>query len=367
MTSQFIADLTTNRREALGSIAGVMLAGAAAGATGTAQAADSKGRAKNSKALDFNDPLDNLYAFGKITSGYGEPVYGGYHGIQYARIGNQRLIPLFGYAGHGVSMVEFDAKAGVLRRKSRETAFFTDLRTGEPMETWTNPFTEETVEVYHFYNPSLAGVVGTEMPPIMLGTKGDAPTFFNQGTVFPDPSGKTMFRMPFQQFGEDDILLAWDYTHDYTNPVDPKGWPKASVGPRVSPSEHFTYYVSKRDLEDRDMPTVRARAGFSRQSNWWPWMRMGGNKYQDGVMISRMFSHKGLKGTADIHPKILAYVEKHAPHYLEAPKDFTVRNDRIDVQKAYVQDIPPEVAGYEWTQKRKSEADKPPSGLGARV
>lgn len=359
MSSQFIDDLMSNRREALGSIAAVMLAGSAA-------AADMK-PTPNNGGLDFSDPRDNLYAFGKINSGYGEPLIGAYHGIQYARIGNQRLIPLFGYCGTGAAMAEFDPVAGTLKRKSRETAFFTDLRTGEPMDTWKNPFTEETVEVYHFYNPSLASTIGTQMAPIVLGTANDSPTLFNEGSVFPGADGKVPFQMPFMQVGEDDILMSWDYTHDYTNPVDPKGWPKASVGPRVSPSEHFTYYVSKRELEDRSLPTVRARAGFSRQSNWWPWMRMGGSKFQDGVMISRMFSHKGLKGTAEVHPKILKYLEKHAPEYLEAPKDFTPRNDRIDVQKAYVQDIPPEVPGYEWKQKRKSDADKPPTGLGSKV
>jgi len=361
MSSLFVNDLMSNRREAMGGIAAVMMAGLSA-----AQAEDTA-PAKSKRGLDYSDPRDNLYAFGKIVSGYDEPVIGAYHGIQYARIGNQRLIPLFGYAGTGAAMAAFDPVAGTLKRKSRETAFFTDLRTGEPLETWTNPFTEETVEVYHFYNPSLASTVGTEMAPIVLGSASDAPTLFNQGSVFPGPDGKVPFQMPFMQFGDDDILMSWDYTHDYTNPVDPKGWPKASVGARVSPSEHFTYYVSKKELEDRNRPTVRARAGFSRQSNWWPWMKMGGSKYQDGVMISRMFSHKGLKGTADVHPKILKYIEKHAPHYLEPPKDFTTRNDRIDVQKAYVQDIPPEVPGYDWMQKRKSDADKPPTGSGSRV
>ncbi|MBL8628759.1 MAG: DUF1838 family protein [Rhodospirillaceae bacterium] len=360
MSSQFIADLMTSRREALGSIAAVM----AAGAVATSQAAEPK---KTKGGLDFNDPRDNLYAFGKIVSGYEKPVVGGFHGIQYARIGNQRLIPVFGFAGVGVSMAEFDAKEGKLRRKSRETAYFTDLRTGEVLEQWHNPFTEETVDVYHFYNPSLAGVSGIEMPPLLMGQAGDAPTFFNQGSVFPDENGKIPFKMPFIQVGDDDILMSWDYTHDYTNPVDAAGWPKASVGARATPSEHFTYYVSKRELEDRSLPTARARAGFSRQGNWWPWMKMGASKYRDGVLTGRMFSHNGLDGFQDVHPKVLKYMEKHAPQYLEPPPDFTIRTDRMDVQKAYVQDIPPEVAGYEWKQKRKSDIDKPPTGAGARV
>ncbi len=359
MSSQFITDLMSNRREALGGIAAVMAAGLSASQSLAAEPTKTKG------GLDFHDPRDNLYAFGKIVSGYEKPVIGGFHGIQYARIGNQRLIPVFGFCGVGVSMAEFDAKEGKLRRKSRETAYFTDLRTGEPLEQWKNPFTDETVDVYHFYNPSLAGVSGVEMPPLLMGQAGDAPTFFNQGSVFPDPDGKIPFRMPFNQFGED-ILMSWDYTHDYTNPVDEKGWPKAYIGARVTPSEHFTYYVSKAELENRDLPSVRTRGGFSRQGNWWPWMKMGQSKYRDGVLTGRMFTHKGLGGYDDVPRPILKYMEKYAPQYLEAPPDFTIRTDRMDVQKAYVQDIPPEVAGYDWKQKRKSDVDKPPTGAGSK-
>lgn len=72
---------------------------------------------------------DNLWAFGKIWSGYDEPVIGGFYGLMYARVGNQRMIPLFGYEGTGCLQCKWDP-AGFLNIKSRETGYFTDLRTG---------------------------------------------------------------------------------------------------------------------------------------------------------------------------------------------------------------------------------------------
>ena len=363
MPSQLVSDLLLGRRRALGGLAGLAL-----GATGLATAAPSKQIPKSAtRALDYDDPKDNLYAFGKIWSGYDAPVVGGYHGLLYARIGNQRLIPLFGYAGTGATQARFDPVAGKLHLKSRETAFFTDLRTGEPLDYWDNPFTGERVDVYHFYDYALAGVLGTEMSRVDPAKKDDAHTLVNEGTVFPDADGNVAFRMPFQQFGTDDVLLAWDYTNDYANPVDPAGWPKASVGPRVTPSEHFLFHLSKRQLEDRSVASARFVAGFTRQSNWWPWMKMGGSKYQDGILIGRMFSHKGLPGLGDVPPKILAYLERHAPEYLEPPQDWTPRVDRLDTQRAYAQDIPPEVAGYPWTQRRPPDIPKPPTGSASRV
>ena len=47
-------------------------------------------------------PRDNLYAFGKLWATYGEePVYPAFHGLMFARIGDRRLQPLFGYTGFG--------------------------------------------------------------------------------------------------------------------------------------------------------------------------------------------------------------------------------------------------------------------------
>ena len=72
--------------------------------------------------------------------------------------------------------------------------------------------------------------------------------------------GIVPFVLPFQTFG-DDLMLAWDYAHEYTNPVTPEGWPKASTGPRISPSGTFhVLYVTRSQVVDRER-TVRALSG----------------------------------------------------------------------------------------------------------
>ena len=45
-------------------------------------------------SLEFSNPYDNLYAFGKIWAGYEEPQIGGFHGLMYGRIGDARAAPL---------------------------------------------------------------------------------------------------------------------------------------------------------------------------------------------------------------------------------------------------------------------------------
>jgi hypothetical protein len=326
VSSLLVNDLLFSRRSAIKSLAGL---GAGVAMAGTAGAAGS---------LDFDDPYDNLYAFGKIWAGYDEPELGAFHGLMYARIGNKRLMPLFGYTGTGIMQSKIDADNNLWLR-GRETGYFTDLATGDILETWDNPFTGETVEVFNFYNANMGGKLTAEMPRFAMGAAKDEPTLMNEGTEKEAP-GIVPFVLPFQTFG-DDLLLAWDYAHEYTNPVTPEGWPKASTGLRISPSEHFTFSMSRSQVVDRSEPSVRFQAGFSRVSQWWPWMRMGGNEYQDEVLFGRMFSHKGLGGFGDVPPKVLAYIEKNAPEYLETPDDWPQVMPR-GTWEAYADEVPQE-------------------------
>lgn len=96
-------------------------------------------------------PRDNLYAFGKTWGTFGEdPLVSTFHGAMYASVGTSRLQPLFGYAGTGITKVRFvgDGADERLQMRGKETGFFYDLRTGAVIETWDNPFTGETVEVF---------------------------------------------------------------------------------------------------------------------------------------------------------------------------------------------------------------------------
>jgi hypothetical protein len=372
MPSLFVRDAMLGRREALGSMfglaAGATLGGVLGAAAAPSAAATASSRKRRHAPLDFRNPIDNLYAFGKIWSGYGAPVIGGFHGLMYLRIPGKRLLPVFGYTGTGILQAEFDPK-GFLKIKSRETGYFTDLRTGDVLEYWDNPITGERCEVYHFYNDLIAGTLTTEVPKFAYGAAGDTPTVMNEGTVFPEPDGSYPFRLPFSRYG-DDLMLEWDYAHEYTNAVTPEGWPTYSTGVRTTPSEHFVMFASLDEVENRDLPTARMRAGFSRLSECWPFMRMGTSELRGITLFGRMHSHKGLPGTAEVPPKVLAYIEKHAPEYLTLPPGWESRggNKRVETWLAFAQDVPPETAGYEWKAKaqRPPGFKGPPTGLGRR-
>ncbi|NND55199.1 MAG: DUF1838 family protein [Gammaproteobacteria bacterium] len=291
-------------------------------------------------SLDFSDPYDNLYAFGKIWAGYDEPQVGGFHGLMYGRIGDSRLIPLFGYTGTGVMQSKIDDDGNMWIR-GKETGYFTDLASGDILDTWDNPWTGETVKVHNFYNPNMGGMLTAEMPRFAMGAAKDDATLMNEGTHV-DQGGVVPFLLPFDSFG-DDLLLAWDYAHEYTNPVTKDKWPKAHTGERISPSEHFTFSMSLDQMMDRSEPTCRYMAGFSRLSQWWPWMHMGNHEYRDEVLFGRMWSHKGLPDYGDVPPKVLAYIEKHVPEYLEVPDHWPQVMPK-GTWEAYAEEVPPETS-----------------------
>lgn len=332
MTSIWFSDLLAGRGAAVAALGGM--------AGDSAVRRSAAGHAAG-KPLDWDNPYDNLYAFGKIWAGYAEPQIGAFHGLMYARIGSRRLMPLFGYTGTGVMQSRIDADGNVWIR-GKETGYFTDLATGDILDTWDNPFTGERVKVFNFYNPRMGGRLTAEMPRFAMGAERDEATLMNEGT-HRSAASMVPFLLPFLVFG-DDLMLAWDYAHEYTNPVTPEGWPQASTGPRISPSEHFTFTMSLREMQDRSAPSCRYTAGFSRLSQWWPWMRMGGHALAEtGVLFGRMFSHKGLQGYGDVPPKVLACIEKHAPEYLEPPADWPQVAPH-GTWEAYAAEVPREVS-----------------------
>jgi len=96
-SSFFVRDLVTGRRAALGVLGGMLAGAAAIALPAPARAVEASGAKRGSRPLDFSNPIDNLYAFGKIWSGYERPVIGGFHGLMYLRMPGKRLLPVFGY------------------------------------------------------------------------------------------------------------------------------------------------------------------------------------------------------------------------------------------------------------------------------
>lgn len=325
-----------SRRAALG---GMLGAGAGVGLAGMAAPVAAATKANgNMRPLDIMDARENLYGFAKMWGTIGpKAVISGYQGVQYAIVGSKRAVPVFGYCGFGNirNVIQPDGSIKVL---GKECGYYTDLATGEILDHWDNPWTGERVEVFAFLNDKFRGSLGLERKVFKLG---DSETTNND--MGKPSKEKEPFRLPWQKIG-DQYLLGWDYAHEYTNPVTPEGWPKASTGKRVNPSEHFTLFTPVAEIDDRSVESARYHAGFMRQAPWWPWMKMGQSGV-DGVLMGRMHSYKITGGLEDIPKSVLKRVERDRPDLLEEPTDGPDEGV-IGTLEYYAREVPPEVPGY---------------------
>ena len=171
-----------------------------------------------------------------------ELVYSAFHGLMFGMVGDQRLKPLFGY--------------------------FTDPVSGDILDTWDNPYTGETVEVFNFLNDRIRGELTPEMPRFQFGDEYDAPTLMNDGTALVREDGSVPFILPWQVYGNQ-VSLAWDYTHRYRNPVTVDKWPKALGGLRQGSAPRNQLRIVS-EVQDRAFPF---RHSFARRRS--PYVRPG--------------------------------------------------------------------------------------------
>lgn len=318
---------TATRREALG-------LGLAAGAGALLPfAAEAEGGPRSGKGLDLTRAEDNIYAFAKLWGTIGdELVFGGHEGVFYAVVGERRAMPLFGYVGFGSLQFRI-LPNGDAEYRGKDATFYTDLRTGEILEDWENPFTTKRVKVYPYINDLVSTTIPARYPAERMVTDhyrwqiaiGNAASRDERSVSYRGDKGATgetvPFVLPWRRVG-DHYLLSWDWMLEIRNPVTPEGWPESSTGPVINPSEHFVFFTPAAELEDRGRPWATMTAGFFRQTPWLPWMKMGKSGVE-GRMFANSHSYKVTGGLDNIPRVVRAKLERERPDMLEKPKDWS--------------------------------------------
>jgi hypothetical protein len=282
--------------------------------------------------LDLSQPHDNVYAWCKTWGTLGdEPVFGGHEGVFFAVIGEKRAMPLFGYVGFGSLQFKLLPNGDAVYR-GKDATFYTDLATGELLETWQNPFTGEKCKVYPYINDRVRTTMPQSYPEERFYTDayrwqtaiGNAASQKESGTEYRGDIGSSgrvkPFVLPWRRVGGH-YLLSWDWMLEIVNPVTPEGWPYSSTGRVINPSEHFTFFVPAAELADRSRPWATMTAGFFRQTPWLPWMRMGRSDVQ-GRLFANSHSYKITGGLDNIPRPVRERLEKERPDMLAPPTDW---------------------------------------------
>ncbi|GCE51027.1 uncharacterized protein DUF1838 [Thermosporothrix hazakensis] len=246
----------------------------------------------------MNNPEQMLTHFVKLRGSLKqEDVVFYWSGSIYGMIPGVQNKPLFRFEGYNIS--RFVPVEGGYQHLSREVSVYEDPRTGEILERWQNPFTEQEVRVVHVWNDPV-----------------------NQEMLLNGPRGP--FTVPVTPVGDDIQCWNLDIFLTYPSPLSRKDYPQYSQNDLYQGAELFQFYVKTSDLENEDLPSVPCHLSWTRIGPWLPWMEMAD---RPGNLVYQCRGYKLANGYADLPSHLRAYVEQHEPQYKEAPRTFTRPNE----------------------------------------
>lgn len=289
---------TSNRRSLLQGAAGL---GAAVAMT----AATVPKVARAHAPMRWKDPAWNRDAFARLQGNmdFGKVKHGWYGGTVCGVRDGEALRPLMGFEGFSSTRL-VDNGDGSYQKLLRETVYYTDLQTGEVLETFLNPYTNEEVRVVPVTNDPFNIVIEQYYP------KG--PSY---GGLRKQEEQRVPMLLPWKLTKPDTVTLATDIHLYYPSALQPDEWPRESSGKFVRVSEMFRYIIARDDLENEAKTSIEYSGSWARITPWLPWMLMGqapGHIYYMGTMGA--YDHLDM-----LSDNVREYAMKHHPKYFDAP------------------------------------------------
>jgi hypothetical protein len=256
--------------------------------------------------LDLTTGEGNMLAMARIHGDLdlANIKHGWYRGVMWGFRPEEAGRDLLGIRGmSSARLIPFADKPGytVVRR---ECGYYYDLATGETVDGWVNPYTEEKVEVLHIANPQ----INAPLEPVVRAAK-----------LYDDPAEAAKPPAPY--------LLDWTVAGDTVftetrshlwakNPLDPAVWRRESSGPMIRITDSTTYVLKLGDVQNRALTTIAHTGQWTHVRPWQPFMLMGA---AEGHCMFRCFTGSASR-LADLPRDIVALVEKRNPEFLDAPK-----------------------------------------------
>ena len=235
--------------------------------------------------IRLDDPEWSRETFARMQGDTrGALVYGYARGTITGVRDGEAVRPLMGYEVFSTTRLARQDN-GDYRRLRRELVLYTDLKSGDFLDAWDNPYSGERVRVVDIAN---------------------------------DPINATIRAAPmdWSDWDEEHVALTSDYHLFYPNALKPEVWPRESGGPMVRASEFIRALVRKADIVDPERTHLPHTGTWSRITPWLPWMLMGqapGHIYYLGLMNT--FTDRG-----QIPARVLARVQDRYPAFLDAPE-----------------------------------------------
>lgn len=247
--------------------------------------------------MNLDQPAGNLRAFVKARASLdGSDQVTWFTGTTHAWMPAGKFAPLFGFEGYNVARAaEVDGGYDLL---TREAVFYTDLRSGMPLERWANPFTSGDVEVAHIWNDPV-----------------------NQQFRLEGPRGP--WRVPVTGIG-DDLFFNVDVFLAYPSPLSRAEFPEHSQDDLYQAAELFQFFCKRTDIEDPASLNAPTLCSWTRLGPWLPWMRMAD---RPGMLVYHGRGAKLAGGFGELPAWIRERVEREGPRFAGSPREFTTPNE----------------------------------------
>ncbi len=229
------------------------------------------------------------------TLAEGQVRYGIWQGRSWARVPGEkdrRLFDLIGINTRSCSVMTDRVRGRSYRSVSREIMAYLDPDTGEVIDTWTNPWTDEEITVVHVAND-----------PVNMRSR----RYEN------DEAGHATATMELRRYGNIAARSA-EIPLFYDNPLG--GDYQQYVGGTYHAMEIFNSFYDADKLLDPEVESLGdSHLSWSRVAQWLPWMEMGS---RPGIMI---FNTTGFStfDKAKIPPPLMKILHERYPKYLTPP------------------------------------------------
>ncbi|AJP72813.1 DUF1838 family protein [Sphingomonas hengshuiensis] len=296
-------DLLITRRQGLG-LAAAAAGTVAAPAFATAPAQKIPFLTK----VDFKDPKWNRDTFARLEGDL-DPTKEKIGWIKGRAVGvreNERVRPLFDVEGFSVVRLK-QLEDGSWRKLLREIVFYRDIQTGKIMDSWQNPYTNETVKVVPIANDPFNFTIGEFAP--------EPPSY---GGLNKDKPPRRPLLLDWDTAPNNMILLKTAIDLFYPNALNPAKWVRESSGAMNRVSEYFTYYIDRADIENPRLTHIPHVGAWSRITPWLPWMLMGAAPGHISYVCSYGSMEEGIRGLA---PDLVAAARAMDEKWLHAPTE----------------------------------------------
>lgn len=325
-----------DRRDFLmsGAIAAAGLAAAPPALAQAAQGRAGKGVERSLKGpfLDLTTPQGNREAWARLlgNTDMKSTKYGWAQGIVQGVRPGEAIRDLFGFTMLSTARLLPHESGTGYRKVLREIGLYTDLKTGEVLTEWRNPYLNETVRVVPIMNDPFNHTITDNYP--------EPPSYGGINAQKPPPRP---LLLDFRR--RNDTLNLFSHINlFYPSSLPPSKWPRENANPFNQVTESFLYQIDWSEMQDRKQTSVEYDGTWMRTTPWLPWMLMGptpGHAQYATFMGA-------VDDLSKIDPKTVAWIEKNAPKYLEAPVKWEE----------------PSLSSLEWYARTQQPAPVPPGG-----